>query len=456
MSLVGFQIGLLSLIMSEIPLDKMFAIAQRIQMGESNNLFIYCLEEDKFYGYIDNYWKELFDTPVLSKICASFPIINKHTISTKKQILEQLKLLVYRPLEDFNKHDLLNFKSGMFEAKGNNLSTHTPDHLSTIRLPYNYDMLAECPLWLNTLNGIFEGDNNKIDVLQEFFGYCLTRDVTREKALLLSGDSRSGKSTILETLNNLMGEGNVSSVALEYLANPQYTPMLINKMVNIDWDVASGAEKFEANFKIITSGEPVQVNQKFVKAFTFRPYCKLVMAANRFPRITDHSSAFYKRLILLPCNRVFEPHEQDLQLKHKLKNEISGIFNWAVKGLHRLEKRGGFEVYKTFMVDAIEELREESNPVDVFFRETIATDVSGNAEVEKRELYIRYCDWCKVNGNAPLANNKFGSMVYAKYSKYTPKDVKSINGTYKRVWKNLKFINEVISKEQEIEWQNQK
>lgn len=431
-------------------------IADDIKNGGSGDRFVFCLEEGNFYTYIDGYWKSLFDTQVLSVIENKYPGTNKYPMSAKKQILEQLKTLVHKNLSEFNSRDLLNFPSGMFDPKGNNLIAHDHALLSTLRLPYKYDMRAECPLWIKTLEGIFEGDQDKINILQEFFGYCLTRDVTREKSMLLIGESRSGKSTILNTLNYMMGEDNVSSVALEYLSNPQYTPMLINKMINIDWDVASGAEKFEANFKIITSGEPVGVNQKFVKAFTFRPYCKLVMAANRFPRITDHSSAFYKRLILLPCDRIFEPHEQDIGLKLKLKEELPGIFNWSVRGLQKLESRGGFEVNKKFMTDAIEELREESNPVDVFFKENIVIDVSANFQITKEELYKKYCDWCVANGNAKMANNKFGATVFAKYAKFTPKNTMChISG--KRVWKNLRFIGNELpqpSKEEKISWQN--
>lgn len=314
-------------------------------------------------------------------------------------------------------------------------------------------MLAECPLWISTLDGIFEGNKDKINILQEYIGYCLTRDVSREKALLLLGESRSGKSTILNVINYLIGEENVSNVALEFISNPQYTAMLINKMVNIDWDVASGAERFEANFKVITSGEPVNVNDKYVKTFTFRPHCKLIMAANKFPRITDHSSAFYKRLILLPCDRVFEPHEQDIQLKEKLKLELAGIFNWAVEGLHRLEKRGYFEMNKSFMTDAIEELREESNPIDIFFKENIVTDVLGTAYIEKQELYNIYKRWCIENGNAAMANNKFGATVFAKYSKFTPKSTTD-NATGKRVWRNLKLKNNTQVQGEVISWEN--
>jgi len=433
------------------PPDKMYAVAFRVKNGEAGKEFVYCLEEGKFYIYDDGYWRKIFDLELLSIICKAFPSINRKAMPTKKQVVDHLKMLVYNKLGEFNNIDLLNFPKGMLDVKGANVLKHDSSYLSTLRIPYKYDPLAECPLWLSTLNGIFENNQDKIVTLQEFMGYCLTRDVTREKSLLLLGESRSGKSTILETISRLIGEENVSNVSLENLANAQYTSLLVNKMINIDWDVASGAERFEANFKIITSGEPVNVNDKYVKPFTFRPYCKLVMAANKFPRITDHSSAFYKRLILLPCDRVFEPHEQDLQLKHKLINERPGIFNWSMAGLHRLEKRGGFEVNKQFMTDAIEELREESNPIDVFFKETIVADVNGNNEIYKDELYLIYKKWCIDNGNASMAKNKFGSVVYNKYSKYTPKNTMN-HSTMKRIWKNLKLISDKPAGEP-VQWQ---
>lgn len=424
--------------------NMMHQVASDIKDGGcGGNKFVYCLQDGNFYIYLDGYWRSLFEEQMLLKIELEYPYINKFPANTKTQVIKQLKILIHKELEEFNILDLLNFKEGMFDAKGNNLGGHKAEYLSTIRIPYKYDMRAECLLWLQTLEGIFEGDKNKIDVLQEYMGYCLTRDISREKSLLLLGESRSGKSTILETISHMMGEDNVSSVALENLANSQYTALLINKMVNIDWDVATGADKFEANFKIITSGEPVNVNQKYIKAFTFRPYCKLILAANRFPRITDHSSAFYKRLIIIPCDRVFTPEEQDLKLKKKLIEELPGIFNWAVKGLQRLEKRGFFEVNKEFMSDAISNLREESNPVEIFFEEFIVTDVSGQEFIIKSELYEKYAKWSIDNGHRAMSSMTFSQTIYQKYSKFTPKKAQHF-ATGKRIWRNLKYRTDKI------------
>lgn len=439
----------------------MFSIASGVSKGIYGLDVIYCLHDGLFYIYEDGYWKDVFDIELLSKIVLHPDAIHvtQKASSTRNQILDNLKLLVHKPMSDFNANGWLNFPSGMFDVTGNNFFAHDKNIITTIRLPYEYELLAECPLWEKTLLEIFEGNQSKIDSLQEYFGYCLTRDTSQIKALLLIGDSKSGKSTILHVLRHVIGIKNCSSVPMKFISNPQYTPMLINKLVNIDADVSEKSQDFEFEFKIITSGEPVNCNQKFVPTFEFVPYCKIVMAANRFPRITDHSSAFYNRLVVIPCNRIFLPHEQDRNLKTKLLDECPGIFQWALRGWYRLNKRGMFEE-KDFILEALEELRDESNPVDVFFKECIEVDVSGKEEITKQDLYILYRKWCYVNGNAKMANNKFGTAVYQKYSKYTPKNTMS-HILMKRVWKNLKYTANVAqyqkvneyAKGEEISWQ---
>lgn len=427
--------------------NNMYSIAERVQMGESGKWYIYCLEEDMFYVYEDGYWHVIFEIELLANICKAFPFINTNTIATKKQIIEHLKVLCQKHLTIFNKENYVNFREGLFDPVHEQLIDHHPDHFSTIRIGYSYKWNTGCSLWLKTLGEIFESSQEKIDILQEFCGYCLTRETNREKALLLLGESRTGKSTILQTIRYLVGEKNCSSVPLKFISNPQYTPMLINKMINIDPDVSGKATDFEAEFKTITSGEPMSCNQKFVPTFEFFPFCKLIMAANEFPRITDHSSAFYKRLILLPCDRVFEDGEQDINLKKNLLNELPGIFNWAVEGLGRLNKRGKFN-HEQFMADAIQELREESNPVELFFKEHI--EINMEKEVEKGPLYEKYKEWSKLNQQFVLSAAKFSYAVYRKYAKTTFKDTKS-KMTNKRVWKNLEYVGFKIEEDREAE-----
>ncbi len=422
--------------------DTMYKYASRTAMGQIGFDFTYCIEENRFYIYQNNLWRNVHELELLNLITVKYPNIVSHSISRRKQIIENLKHLTARRLSEFNQPPgWINLINGMLYPQDGAFADHEKESYSTIRLNYEYNIRNKCELWVKTLGEIFEGHQDKINLLQEFFGYCLTPDTRKEKALLLLGESRTGKSTILHVLRHLLGVHNCSSVPLKFINNPQYTPMLINKLINIDSDVSGKAQEFEAEFKIITSGEPVSCNQKFIATFEFTPHCKLVMAANEFPRITDHSSAFYKRLILIPCDKVFEDDEQNIHLKDNLISELPGILNWAIDGLERLNKRGRFE-HNKFMVDAIEELREASNPVEAFFKDSITPDNSAHYEILKSDLYEKYVKWCKENGNLPLSSIKFSQAVYQKFSKFTPKLSKSSLNNRPYVWKNLRYINQ--------------
>lgn len=433
--------------------DQMLLFAMEIAVGKAEVTVTYCLEEDKFYEYRNGVWQHINEFDLLSYACMNLEKINKHTIASKKQILENLKVIKNIKLEKFNQESLINLENGMFSPEDLAIFPHDEKYYSTMRIPYKYDSEAKCELWLKTLNEILEGDKHKINILQEFFGYCLTKDTRQHKALLLTGESRSGKSTILQTLRSVVGDKNCSSVPLKYISNPQYTPMLINKLVNLDTDVSAKAAEFEAEFKTITSGEPVSCNQKFIAAFEFQPCCKVVMAANIFPKITDHSSAFYKRLILIPCDRVFSDEEQNKNLLSELRVELPGILNWSAQGLKRLRERGRFEDLE-FMREAVKELEDENNPVNIFFEEHIVVDLSGNKYIEKSNLYELYKKWCFETNNFTLSKARFASCVFKTYSKSTPKDSR-LNNNGSRVWKNLSYIdNKNQQQGQPITWQD--
>lgn len=433
--------------------DKMYCYASMVKNGTTGKPYVYCMEDDRFYAYENNYWHKVLELDLIGDICESIPKINKYTLATKNQVVGHLRMLVRKKLECFNSSNFLNFPDGEFNPITHKLHEHNKEHYSTIRMPYSYNISSKCPLWEKTLNEIFEGDKNKFSSLQEFFGYCLVPDVKQKKAMLLLGESNSGKSTILFILRAMIGDANCSSVPLKHLGHPQYAPMMINKLVNIDTDVSKNADDYEEDFKKITSGEPITCNQKFIETFEFVPKCRLVLAANIFPKITDHSSAFYNRLILIPCDRVFEEHEQDKSLVPKLKEELPGIFNWALDGLKRLNERGMFEKHG-YMAEAVKDLENENNPVNLFFDEHLEVCMGGY--VEKGELYDKYKAWSEQTKNYALSLARFGNCINKNFGKLSPKNARLPNNG-KRVWKNIQYVpfkgGTPHEGKQQIEWQ---
>jgi len=437
--------------------NPMYRVAVQIANGLAGHFFCYCIEEGSFYIYKLGVWEQIHDLELLRIISEQYPDINNNNISIVEHIPRQLKRLVYKRLVDFNSNGYLNFDIGEYDTSTYKIIDHSRDYYSTIRIPYPFDNAASCPLWIQTLNQILEGNKEKIEILQEFFGYCLTRDTRQRKALLLLGDSNCGKSTILNILRFLVGEMNCSSVPLKKLPNPQHTPMLINKLINIDSEVSMNAQEFEDEFKIITSGEPINCNQKFIKSFEFVPYCKLAMAANIFPRITDHSSAFYNRLILIPCEKIFKEKEQDKKISDKLKNELSGIFNWSIEGLKRLRERGTFE-RKEFMMEAVKDLEDNNNPVNRFLEDHVVVDLENDIFIIKNDLYDNYRKWSISEGHGVLSSVRFGQSLYKKFNKFTEKRSQHYH-TGKRVWKNLKYVeskgeNSETNDKGQVKWED--
>jgi len=431
--------------MADTFINLYYELAKNINNNGSQ--YLYCMHDDKFYHYNGGRWEALFEVDFMGRIEESNEKLLSYPIPARKQIVENFKHIARKPMDIFNKYDgYINLKNGMLDVEFKVLHPHKPEFFSTNQLPYEYNPNAKCELWLKTLLEIMENDQNKINILQEFFGLCLTKEIKHHKALLLIGESRSGKSTILHTMRHAIGVQNCSSVPLKLIDNAQHTPMLINKLVNIDTDVSSKAAEYEAQFKTITTGEPVQTNQKYVIAFEFIPYCKLVMAANIFPKITDHSSAFYKRLIVIPCDRVFSYEEQNRDLPRLLMEELPGILNWSIEGLLRLNARGKFEEFD-FMRDALEELENENNPVNVFFNDYMLVEM--DSYIEKGELYEYYKTWCEKTKNYTLSSARFSSCVFKKFHKNTPKTARiAENG--KRIWKNIRYSSDKAS---EIKWQ---
>jgi P4 family phage/plasmid primase-like protien len=407
--------------------DLMLSYAYEILKGNGGGQYVYCLEEDDFYIYEGGVWHKIADKEILAKVSKAIPKITTLILAQRKQILENYKLISFKKLDEFNRFPFLNLQNYMIDPLGNNVLKHEDRYFSTTQL------------WIKTLNEILENDQKRILLLQEFFGYCLTPDIKHKKALLLLGESDTGKSTILFTLRDLVGIKNCSSVPLKYLSNPQYTPMMVNKLVNIDADVAKDAANYEAEFKIITTGEPIACNQKFIETFEFLPYCKIVLAANIFPKISDHSSAFYKRLVLIPLDRIFEEQEKNRLLNIQLKEELPGILNWSIQGLSRLTQRGMFEQHD-FMKNAVQELEDENNPVNGFFKDHVEIDVSDGVYIEKAELYKKYKEWSGDKEEYKLSNTVFARCVYKKYFKVTPKSARLNDGKRAWIWRNLKYV----------------
>lgn len=110
------------------------------------------------------------------------------------------------------------------------LTEPTPELFTLAYLAYPYNPDAECPQWMEWLDATLGDDPDKISLLQEWFGLCMTPDMSYEKFMLFIGRSRSGKSTALEVLRALVGAKQVASASFRSLCSDFGRAPLVGKL----------------------------------------------------------------------------------------------------------------------------------------------------------------------------------------------------------------------------------
>ena len=330
----------------------------------------------------------------------------------------QIRLMVERncliePNRMFNENNgHINLQNGMLNIETRQLRPHDPDYLSTIQLRVKYDPNSTCPRWHQFLNEIFEADQERIDLLQEFMGYSLIPDTRYEKALLLVGGGANGKSTLLRIWEELIGTDNISSVTLGNLHNEFHRVTLNRKLLNVAAEINPKVVEKSDYFKRIVSGDRIDGAYKRKDPFHFRPFARLVFAMNEMPRVQDTSHGFYRRLLMVPFNRVFEGKEADRELAEKLLTELNGIFFWCLSGLERLLDYDWF-TEPAAAKEMFSRYRRANNPVRAFVEDCCSLEPEATSS--KDTLYSKYKKYCDDNGYSPLSKDNLFKELYKEY-----------------------------------------
>jgi putative DNA primase/helicase len=314
--------------MSKIDLGNDLQVANHII--RTHDLF-YC--NQFFHTFKDGYWSIVDDRIIRKKLLEVLKERYKQT--AVKNIMEIVGIKTGKDEAEINlneKSGMINVLNGFFDIAEGKITPHkaeTKGYFSTNQFSVNYAPGASCPRWLQFMDEIFEGDDDKaekINMLQEFMGLTLTRETKHEKALFLLGNGSNGKSVILEVLSSILGDSNYSSLEFDQISKQFLTFQLMNKLVNLCTDIDYYNRASFGQFKRIVTGEPILADIKNKKPVQFRPHCKLIFAANRLPQTTDTSKGYFRRLLVLKLNQSFEGSRKDKDLKSKLFKELDGIF----------------------------------------------------------------------------------------------------------------------------------
>lgn len=330
-------------------------------------------------------------------------------------------------------YELVCLQNGIYDLKNQVLLPHSPNYILPNQVPITYDSEAKCPKFLQFIDDITCNDTSLARNLQEIAGNTLIDNAKAERAVYLYGCGANGKSVYAEVLTCLLGRENVTSIPLSKFGMQFGVETIVGKMANISSENELSSSVGTELLKGIISGDTIDIQRKHKTSINYRATCKLIFLVNTLPDTLDNTHGYYRKLRLIPFERVFKPSEQDVDLKEKLIGELPGILNWALEGAHRLITNG----YKFTPSQAIDNVLKsytaQQNPVREFFEEGLI--YQPGARTPRKTILNTYKNWLEENciaGKGTESPQKFWKALdnIAKLQSNVKLEYPQIKGSY--------------------------
>lgn len=387
--------------------DLMTAFNENAFARHLRNKFPIVLRYDsKFYQYANNIYNVMTDLELRRVLYDYFNHIlpDGWTAGIENTYITAYTRVIPRS-EDMTPGDgYINLKNGIFHLAEWKLLPHDKKIFTTTQLPITYDPARKCPTFVNFLNDIFFQDASLVALTQELLGYCLTNSTSAHKFALFYGRGRNGKSVLLDIITALVGTENTSNISLKSFGAPFELANILDKRVNIATENdLCGANLKTDRIKAIVAGDPIQINAKFEKPFSYRPFVKLFFAVNKMPSATDTSEGFTDRLIIVPFEKkyVADPQnarqgKRDPHLTQKLLEELDGIFVYALEGLRRLISRDYIFTESRKATQLLNQFVATNNPYVDYINKQLC--FAKDAKVPRTLIYDNFKNWANNQG----------------------------------------------------------
>ncbi len=299
---------------------------------------------------------------------------------------------------------LLNCENGTVDLKTGEFSEHRREDLITKLAPAKYEPDASSPTWEAFLERVLPSENVRAFV-RRMVGYSLTGTVKEKVLPFLYGPKDTGKTTFVETIMNLLGDGYAQPAAPNLLlakggtSHPTELADLLGKRFVATVEVQQGRRLAESLVKQLTGGDRIKARFMREDFFSFRPTHKVWFAANHRPIVRGTDDAIWGRIKLVPFEVQIPEEEQDKTLAEKLRTEAAGILAWAVRGCLEWQRHGSLGEPEEVRA-ATREYQEEMDPLADFFEERC--ELRPDAWASKKALQHSYKGWCEQAGQKQL------------------------------------------------------
>lgn len=345
---------------------------------------------------------------------ANTHLVNEVKESIKRQTYTQRNKIAENP-------NLIPLKNCIYNFKTKKTQAYTPKNIfinkhetAWLQEPKNYENPIDTFLKQITANQ----EDHKL--LKEIIGYTFYRKMLFQHFFILVGTGANGKSVYLNIIRKMLGENNVSNIALQDMTDKFLKIQFYNKNANIFGDLPKKAFEDVGIIKQLTGGDSICADVKFKGAINFYNHAKLISSCNEVPETPDVSDGFFRRAIIINFPNSFDGREnRNLLEELTTPKNMSNLFKTSIKAFEQALKRNSL-----IRQESIDQRRDKymsySNSAVAFCNNYLEYDPETELKVDYiYNLYSKYC----LNKKIPEKDNvnffkslykHFGHKVYKK------------------------------------------
>jgi putative DNA primase/helicase len=303
----------------------------------------------------------------------------------------------------FNRNPwLVNFTNGTLDLSTGEFREHRREDFVTRVVPYPFIPDAECVLFDKFMREFMGGNERMINFLWRALGYSACGVTDEQKIFLLHGDGANGKSTFLNLMMELFGQG---PTGYAMAANSENLLSTRGSSKHETWrmslagvrlvccqEVDEGRAFAESLIKELTGSDMITGRKMYQNEWSYKPEFSLWLAINHLPHVRGTDEGIWRRLCVVECKASFKD-KPDRELPRRLLNEAPGI--WA-----RIAREAKLWIKERLVLPreiivANTLYRQEQDPLRDFVKRWCVVDAEA---VEPRPtLWAAYEEYCTEN-----------------------------------------------------------
>lgn len=265
----------------------------------------------------------------------------------------------------------------------------------------------------------------QIDLFWEIMGAILFRQMYRyQKAVVLYGDSNTGKSTVLNVIESFFKGGEITHMPPNKMSNEYYSARLDGSVLNTFHELPDGNDIASIEFKSIVGGEPVDVRQIRQGVTELRCTASHLFSTNTIPDTSLTDDSWYNRFLVIEFRNPVSLKKLDVDFGEKLEQELPQIMTASFRGIERLIANDGkftpTQSHKAFITN----WKHANNQVKQFLSDSDwVTLKPGARETRRSGVWSVYKEWARDHERKLMRKSEF----FAELEKIHPfVDVKGV------------------------------